>query len=122
MHNRHAADSSSSFQGQLASLICFLNVESTGCNKSPLCILCVFKTNGVIDNPADCKMRSVIQFLNDRNLKPAEIYRQVKEVYGDTVMNERNVRKLCEIFNNGQKMCMMKLDSDAHPHYSEHLA
>ncbi|KAJ4425650.1 hypothetical protein ANN_27846 [Periplaneta americana] len=70
--------------------------------KSPLCILCYFKMNDVIDNPADCEVRSVIRFLNARHLKPAEIYRQLKEVYGDTVMNERNVRKWCEMFNNGQ--------------------
>ncbi|KAJ4445791.1 hypothetical protein ANN_12476 [Periplaneta americana] len=58
--------------------------------------------NDVIDNPADCEVRSVIRFLNARHLKPAEIYRQLKEVYGDTVMNERNVRKWCEMFNNGR--------------------
>ncbi|KAJ4446902.1 hypothetical protein ANN_13603 [Periplaneta americana] len=45
---------------------------------------------------------SVIRFLNARHLKPAEIYRQLKEVYGDTVMNERNVRQWCEMFNNGR--------------------
>ncbi|KAJ4426467.1 hypothetical protein ANN_27281 [Periplaneta americana] len=58
--------------------------------------------NDVIDNPADCEVRSVIRFLNARHLKPAEIYRQLKEVYGDTVMNEINVKKWCEMFNNGQ--------------------
>ncbi|KAJ4433766.1 hypothetical protein ANN_16078 [Periplaneta americana] len=82
--------------------MCSHNVVSTGCNKSPLCILCYFKMNDVIDNPADCEVRSVIRFLNARHLKPAEIYRQFKEVYGDTVMNERNVRKWCEMFNNGR--------------------
>ncbi|KAJ4434539.1 hypothetical protein ANN_23101 [Periplaneta americana] len=46
--------------------------------------------NDVIDNPVDCEVRSVIRFLNARHLKPAEIYRQLKEVYGDIVMNERN--------------------------------
>ncbi|KAJ4428773.1 hypothetical protein ANN_25766 [Periplaneta americana] len=70
--------------------------------ESPLCILCYFKMNDVIDNPADCEVRSVIRFLNALHLKPAEIYRQLKEVYGDTVMNERNVRKWCEMFNNGR--------------------
>ena len=58
--------------------------------------------NGVIDNPADCEVRSVIQLLNAQNLKPAEMYWHLKEVYGDTVMNERNVRKWCEILNNGR--------------------
>ncbi|KAJ4429731.1 hypothetical protein ANN_21935 [Periplaneta americana] len=82
--------------------MCSHNVVSTGCNKSPLCILCYFKMNDVIDNPADCEVRSMIRFLNARHLKSAEIYRQLKEVYGDTVMNERNVRKWCEMFNNGR--------------------
>ncbi|KAJ4432569.1 hypothetical protein ANN_21192 [Periplaneta americana] len=58
--------------------------------------------NDMIDNPTYCEVRSVIRFLNARHLKPAEIYRQLKEVYGDTVMNERNVRKWCEMFNNGR--------------------
>ncbi|KAJ4425723.1 hypothetical protein ANN_27919 [Periplaneta americana] len=82
--------------------MCSHNDVSTGCNKSPLCILCYFKMNDVIDNPADCEVRSVIRFLNAQHLKHAEIYRQFKEVYGDTVMNERNVRKWCEMFNNGR--------------------
>ncbi|KAJ4451105.1 hypothetical protein ANN_02544 [Periplaneta americana] len=82
--------------------MCSHNVVSTGCNKSPLCILCYFKMNDVIDNLADCEVRSVIRFLNARHFKSAEIYRQLKEVYGDTVMNERNVRKWCEMFNNGR--------------------
>ncbi|KAJ4449394.1 hypothetical protein ANN_00793 [Periplaneta americana] len=76
--------------------------HDTSFAQSPLCILCYFKMNDVIDNPADCEVRSVIRFLNARHLKPAEIYRQLKEVYGDTVMNERNVRKWCEMFNNGR--------------------
>ncbi|KAJ4440140.1 hypothetical protein ANN_08278 [Periplaneta americana] len=67
--------------------MCSHNVVSTGCNKSPLCILRYFKMNDEIDNPADCEVRSVIRFLNALHLKPAEIYRQLKEVYGDTVMN-----------------------------------
>ncbi|KAJ4439578.1 hypothetical protein ANN_07705 [Periplaneta americana] len=59
--------------------MCSHNVVSTGCNKSPLCILCYFKMNDVIDNPADCEVRNVIRFLNARHLKPAEIYRLQKE-------------------------------------------
>ncbi|KAJ4446487.1 hypothetical protein ANN_13183 [Periplaneta americana] len=62
----------------------------------------LLQMNDVIDNPADCEVRSVIRFLNARHLKPAEIYRQLKEVYGDTVMNERNVKKWCEMFSNGR--------------------
>ena len=58
--------------------------------------------NSVIENPADCEVRGVIRFLNVQKVKPAEIYRQLKAVYGDNVMNERNVRKWCEMFNNGR--------------------
>ncbi|KAJ4448327.1 hypothetical protein ANN_10342 [Periplaneta americana] len=95
--------------------MCSHNVVSTGCNKSPLCILCYFKMNDVIDNPADCEVRSVIRFLNARHLKPAEIYRQLKEVYVDTVMNERNVGKWCaKCSTMGEQMSTMKVDPDAH--------
>ncbi|KAJ4434124.1 hypothetical protein ANN_16444 [Periplaneta americana] len=37
-----------------------------------------------------------------KELYEVEIYQQLKEVYGDTVMNERNVRKWYEMFNNGR--------------------
>ncbi|KAJ4426715.1 hypothetical protein ANN_26513 [Periplaneta americana] len=86
------------------------------------------RMNDVIDNPADCEVRSVIRFLNARHLKPAEIYRQLKEVYGDTVMNERNVRKWCEMFNNGRTNVHDELldqfgwEIFDHPPYSPDLA
>jgi hypothetical protein len=44
-----------------------------------------------IANPAYCEVRSVIRFLNAKNSSPAEIYRQIVEVYGEGVMNEGNV-------------------------------
>jgi hypothetical protein len=34
-----------------------------------------------IEKPATRKVRSVIRFLNARNMKPAEIHRQLCEVY-----------------------------------------
>jgi hypothetical protein len=33
------------------------------------------------ENPASCEIRSVIKFLNAKSVCPAEIYRQVCEVY-----------------------------------------
>jgi histone-lysine N-methyltransferase SETMAR len=42
-----------------------------------------------IQSPADCEVRSVIRFLNAQKVRPADIYRQLRQVYGDTVMNER---------------------------------
>jgi hypothetical protein len=47
-------------------------------------------------------VRSVIRFLNAKNSSPAEIYRQIVEVYGEGVMNEGNVRKSCHLFNSGR--------------------
>jgi len=35
-----------------------------------------------IDNPADCEIRAVIRFLQAKNIQPADIHRQVCEVYG----------------------------------------
>jgi hypothetical protein len=35
-----------------------------------------------IENPASCEIRSEIEFLNAKNVRPTEIYRQVCEVYG----------------------------------------
>ncbi|GFU40695.1 hypothetical protein TNCV_3230631 [Trichonephila clavipes] len=39
-----------------------------------------------IADPTDCEERSVIRFLNTRNVKPAQIHRQLAEVYGENVM------------------------------------
>jgi hypothetical protein len=49
--------------------------------------------NTNIENPATCEVLSMIRFLNARNIRPAEIHRQIVEVYGKGVMNEGNVRK-----------------------------
>ncbi|KAG8312506.1 hypothetical protein J6590_023113 [Homalodisca vitripennis] len=42
-----------------------------------------FKMAALIENPAKCELRSVIRFLNAQNVRPIEIYRQIKAVYGD---------------------------------------
>ncbi|KAL4104946.1 hypothetical protein QTP88_020222 [Uroleucon formosanum] len=55
-----------------------------------------------IENPASCEDRSVIRFLLAKNLKPIDIYRQLREMYGDYVMNESSVRKWCIQFKNGR--------------------
>jgi hypothetical protein len=55
-----------------------------------------------IINPTDCDVRSVIRFLNTRNIRPAEIHRHLVEVYGEGVMNKGNMRKLCRSFNRGR--------------------
>ncbi|GBM64150.1 hypothetical protein AVEN_57161-1 [Araneus ventricosus] len=59
----------------------------------------MFKT---IDDPADCEVRSVIRFLNAKNVKPAEIHRQLLEIYGENVMTDEMVRKWVPQFNDGR--------------------
>lgn len=60
----------------------------------------------VIEHPADCEMRSVIRFLNARNIKPADIHRQLCEVYGDDAISDGMVRRWVRKFNEGASLCM----------------
>jgi hypothetical protein len=46
-----------------------------------------------IENSASCEIRSVIKFLNAKNVCPAEIYQQVCEVYGENAMSDGMVRR-----------------------------
>lgn len=55
-----------------------------------------------IENTAKCEVRSVIRFLNAQHVRPIEIYRRLKLVYGDSVMNESSVGKWCVMFNRGR--------------------
>jgi hypothetical protein len=55
-----------------------------------------------IANTADFEVRSVIRFLNAKNIRPAEIHHQLVEVYGEYAMNEGNVCKWCRLFNGGR--------------------
>jgi hypothetical protein len=54
-----------------------------------------------IENPASCEIRS-IKFLNAKNIRPAEIYRQVCEVYGENAMSDGMVRRRCRMFSEGR--------------------
>jgi hypothetical protein len=55
-----------------------------------------------IEDPASCEIRSVIKFLNAINIRPAEIYRQVCEVYGENAMSDEMVRRWCRMFSEGR--------------------
>jgi hypothetical protein len=57
----------------------------------------------MIERPADCKIRSVIHFLNARNVKPADIHRQICEVYDENAMSDGMVRKWVRQFNEGRE-------------------
>ena len=60
----------------------------------------MFKT---IEEAADCEIRSVIRFLNARNVLPSEIHHQICQVYGDNVMSDGMVRKWVRMFNEGRQ-------------------
>jgi hypothetical protein len=53
----------------------------------------VFTMFNEIEKPAACEMRSVIHFLNARNMKPADIHRQLRVVYGEHAMSDSMVRR-----------------------------
>jgi len=56
-----------------------------------------------IDNPAACEMRPVIRFLKAKNLTPAEIHRQLCDVYGEHAMSSSVVRRWVRLFNEGRE-------------------
>jgi len=52
-----------------------------------------------IENPAACEMRPVILFLNAKNMTPAEIHRQVCDVYEEHAMSSSMVWRWVRLFN-----------------------
>ena len=60
----------------------------------------MFKTIG---GAADCEIRSVISFLNARNVLPSEIHHQICQVYGDNAMSDGMVRKWVPMSNEGRE-------------------
>jgi len=52
--------------------------------------------------PARCEVRAVNRFLNAEGVKPIEIHCQLTEVYGESCMNVKNVRKWCREFTAGR--------------------
>jgi hypothetical protein len=65
-------------------------------------LFCAFKTFKMIDRPADCEIRSVIHFLNARNMKPDDILRQICEVSSENTMSDGMVRERVRKFNEGR--------------------
>jgi hypothetical protein len=53
----------------------------------------------MLEHPADCEIRCVIRFLNARNVKLADIHRQICEVYGENAMRDGMMRKWVRKFN-----------------------
>jgi hypothetical protein len=59
----------------------------------------MFKT---IERPTDCEIRSVISFLNARNVKPVDTHPQICEVYGKNAISDGMVRKWVKKFSKGR--------------------
>ena len=55
----------------------------------------------IIDEDADCEIRSVILFLNAKNVLSSEIHHHICQVYGDNAMSDGMVRKWVRMFNEG---------------------
>jgi len=55
------------------------------------------------ENPAACELRSVIRFLNAKNMTPAEIHRQLCDVYGEHAISSSMVRRWVRLFNEGRE-------------------
>jgi len=53
-----------------------------------------------IENPAACEMRSVVRFLNAKNMTLAEIH-QLCDVYGEHAMSSSVVWRWVRLFNEG---------------------
>jgi hypothetical protein len=55
-----------------------------------------------IDNPASCKIRAVIHFLNAKNMRAEKIHCELCTAYGQNVMSETTVRQWCRMFKDGR--------------------
>jgi transposase len=56
-----------------------------------------------IKNLVACEMQSVIRFLNAKNMKTAEIHRQLCNLYGEHAMSTSMVKRWAQLFNEGCK-------------------
>jgi len=68
-----------------------------------LCLFLALNKFKTIEGTVDCEIRSVIRFLNARNVLPIEIHHQICQVYGDNAMSDGMVRKLVRMFNEGRE-------------------
>jgi len=68
-----------------------------------LCLVHALNMFKTIEGAADCEIRSVIRFLNSRNVVQSEIHHQICQVYGDNAMSDGMVRKWVRMFNEGRE-------------------
>ena len=68
-----------------------------------LCLFLALNMFKTIEGAADCEIRSVIRFLNARNVLLSEIHHQICQVYGDNAMSDGMVRKWVRMLNEGRE-------------------
>lgn len=64
-------------------------------------------------NPADHEVFSVIRFLIVKNFHVPDIHRQLVEVYGESVVSEGKMRKLCSCFFEEEPMYLLMNDPES---------
>jgi hypothetical protein len=74
--------------------------RQSNCIYASSCVFTMFKE---IEKPAACEMRSVIRFLDARNMKPADTYHQLCEAYGEHATSDSRVRRRVRHFNEACK-------------------
>jgi transposase len=74
-----------------------------------------------IEKPAACEMRSLIRFLNAREVKPTDIHRHLCEVYGEHAMSDSMVRRLVIHFNERRENVHDEPRSGRPPVVNEYL-
>jgi hypothetical protein len=52
-----------------------------------------------------CQVQSVMRHFKASNVLPADIQKQIFEVYGERAMSEGNMRKWCRLSKKGRKLC-----------------
>jgi len=57
----------------------------------------------IIEGASDGEIRSLIRFLNARNVLSSEIHHQICQVYGDNARSDGMVRKWVRMFNEGRE-------------------
>lgn len=60
------------------------------------------KMAGLLETWSNVEVRSVIRFLHAKGKKPAEIHRELVEVYGNNVLSRKQVWCWCREFDNGR--------------------
>ena len=71
----------------------------------------MFKTT---EGAADCEIRSVIRFLNARNVLPSEIHHQICQVYGDNAMSDGGLGNGFGCSMKDERTCTMRREVVVH--------